>query len=316
MKKKNLVLGILIIVAIKVYSQDIAIDINTPLELTHFKQIFKKYNPDIPLDTLNYSDSKSYSNDKSLYLKYIPEQIKYRLMTYDDKYITSIPYTSVYDKIIWLKNCVVVENSVQDFNYPVIYMVDLKSGDLSFYQGKGWLSYIGHSDSICYFYSQKDSISIGDFLVPDEYTIFSINEKGLMITDKKEREDDNKIVRKYYNESFSLVINEDSSGKSSYNFHYFDSVWTYNEPVVYFDDRNVYHRNGDIYVRINTKAIYRFDKNNVTEVLDCDTLSIDQFMIENNHLIYSLNYDYRKPPLGILNLQTKQTLHPFIKQED
>ena len=65
-------------------------------------------------------------------------------------------------------------------------------------------------------------------------------------------------------------------------------------------------------MKIKSKVIYRFDKNNVTKVVDCDTMRIEHFMIENNHLIYSTYFEYQKPPLGILNIETKQTYYPTI----
>ena len=310
--KRTILSGILVAVAMNLYSQDIEIDVNTPLELSHFEQFFKKDNPSVPLDTLIYSNTRSYSYDKRYYIQRVPGEEKYRVMTYDDKLITEIPFGSVYDKIIWLENCLVVNSDKEDFNHCVIYLVNLKDGKLSAYRANGRYYYIGHSDSLCYFYSSMKSVSLGNFFIPEEGTIFSIDERGLTLTDKKEREAEDKIIRKYYNGPFSLVINKDASGKSSYSFHYFDSIWTYNEPVIYFYDQDVFPCNGVYYVYVNSTAIYRFDKESVTKVIDCDTLSIDQFMIENNHLIYSISYDYRKPPLYIMDLETKETQSPVI----
>jgi hypothetical protein len=310
--KRTILSVIFIVVAMNLFSQDIEIDSYTPLELSHFEHFFRKDNPSVPLDTLIYSNTRSYSCDKNYYIQRIPGEKKYRVMTSNDKFITEIPFGSVYDKIIWLQNCLVVNGDNEDFNHRIIYVVNLKEGKLFTYKAKGRYYYIGHSDSLCYFYSSMKSVTLGDFFFPEEGTIFSVSERGLTLTDKKEREAEDKIIRKYYNGPFSLVINKDASGKFSYSFHYYDSIWTYNEPVNYFDDQDVFPCNGAFYVNVNSTAIYRFDKENVTKVMDCDTLSIDQFMVENNHLIYSINYDYSKPPLYIMDLDSKETRSPVI----
>lgn len=315
MKKEKLFLSLLFIVAIKVYSQDVEIDLHTPLELTGFEQFFKEDSSTFPLDKLNYHTNKSFSYDRSVYLHFLPNENKHRLMTKDHKLIVEIPNASIYDRIIWLQNCVVIKNRINIDTPPELYLINLNTEKLTIYKTKGRFYYIGHSDSLCYFYAAMDSSYIGDLFVPDENSIVSVNEKGLSLSNKKERDDENKKIYLYYNESFSIIFEKDITGKSYHNFHYFDSIWTYKEPIHYFNEQDVYHRNGEIYVNINSKVIYRFDKNNVTKVVDCDTLSIDQFMIEKNHLIYSINFHYQKPPLGILNLETKQTHYPVILQK-
>jgi len=311
--KRAILSGIFIVVAVKLFSQDIAVD--ESLELSHFENFFKKENPAVPSDTLIYSNNRTYSYDRNFYIRRIRGEKKYSLMTYDDKLIAEIPFGSVYDKIMWLQNCVVVNSDIEDFDHCVIYVVSLKDGKLSAYRANGRYYYIGHSDSLCYFYSSVNSVYLGDFFIPEEGTIFSINETGITLTDKKERDAEGKIITRYYNGSFSLVLKLDAPGKSSYSFHYYDSIWPCNEPISYFDGQDVYTRDGVNYVKVNSKAIYRFDKKNVTKLIDCDTLSIDQFMIENNHLIYTISYDYRKPPLGILNLDTRETRYPAISSK-
>ncbi len=310
---KNLLLGILLIGTINAYSQEISIDMDVSLDLDHFEKFFKEDNPMVPLDTLIYHENKSFSPDKSLYIQTFPYEYKHLLMTNKGRYITKVPYTSFYDKIIWLKNCVVVDG--RDNN---IYLIDFKDYKRSAYYVKGGYSFIGNSDSLSYFYSFNDSTYVGDYLIPIEHTIFSINEKGINLTNKKEREDDNKIIRKYYNESFSFVKNKDTSGAFTYNFHYPDSIWTYDKPINFFNEWNVYHRNGSNYVEIiadNPMGIFRFDKNNVTPVIKCDTLNIKNFMVENDFLIYTINFHYQKPPLYLINIKTNETYHPVVIQK-
>lgn len=316
MKKRNLLLGILIILTFKIYSQDIEIALDEPIELTSFEQFFKKDNSLVPLDTLNYSMNKSFSPDKSQYLKNFRKEKKYHLMTYDDSFIIEVPYTSLYDKIVWLQNClIVVGTNPESPRNSSIYLISFNDKKLSTFNVKGIFGYMGHSDSLCYFYSFTDSIYLGDHIIPNKNTIFSINEKGLLLTNIKKRDDNNKKIITYYNESFSVVMEKDSSSNWNYNFYHYGLKWTFNKPIIFFQDNDVYYRNGITYVIINTKAIYRFDKNSVTKIADCDTLSIRQFMVDNNYLIYSLNYDSQKPPLGIFNLETKETFHPIILQK-
>lgn len=315
MKKEILFLSILIILTSKTYSQDIAMD--ESLELANFEQFFKKDNPSVPLDTLYYSNNKNFSLDKSFYIQSILRDKKHRLMTYDDKFIAEIPNASIYDQIIWLRNCVLIKSRINESPPYELNLINLSTGKLMTYTTKERFYYKGNSDSSCYYYSSQDSSYFGDLFVHEEYSIVEINEKGIRLTNVKEREDDNKIIRKYYADSFSFVMNKNTTGKYTYNFHYFDSIWSYNEPIEYFDEKNVYHHNGAYYVKINSKAIYRFDNNNVTKIVDCDTMRIDQFMIENNHLIYSTYYDYQKPLLGIMNLDTRQMYYPtIIKHKD
>ena len=312
MKKRTIVFGIVCMICTQAFSQFDMIEVDNSLELTQVSRVFKKDNPTEPLDTVYYSSSKTYSDNKKFYLELVPEEFQYKLMTCDDRFIANVPYTSFYDKIIWLQNCVVIENDVKDFKNPVIYVVNLKHGKLVTYSVTGGISYIGQSENHCYFSTAKDSVSIGKYFIPKEGTIFSINEKGPARTNAKEREDKDNNIRLYYDKSFSVVREKNSEGVYSCNFHYFDSVWTCPEPIDYFDKQNVHHSHGAIYVKINSNCIYRFDANSVTKVVDCDTLSIKQFAIENNYLIYSMYYSYQKPQFGMLNLETMQTLNPIL----
>ena len=314
-RRKLSLIILFLIIAIQSHSQDFTVSETRIVDLTHLEQVFKGDGSAAPLDTVIYHHNKSFSPDKRVYIQSFLNESKYRVMTKENKLIAEIPYTSVYDRIIWLKNVLVVHHT--DLMYPndVLYVIDLADETLTTYITNGFISYEGNSDTVCYFGSVKDSCYVGDLLIPEELTIFAINEKGPGLTGVKSRDEDFKVIRRYYNEYFSFVIEKDSTGKSSCNFYYYDSVWTYNEPLEYFEYSDVYQHNGVSYVKFYRGDLYQFDRNHVNKIINCDSLYIEQFMIENNYLIYGNDFNYEKPSLGIINLETKEIHYPAIIQK-
>ena len=68
MKKRTIVFGIVCMICTQAFSQFDMIEVDNSLELTQVSRVFKKDNPTEPLDTVYYSSSKTYSDNKKFYL--------------------------------------------------------------------------------------------------------------------------------------------------------------------------------------------------------------------------------------------------------
>jgi len=335
---RNLIIGLFILVSTNSVGQDYQVFfVNMPLDLSGFED-FIDNEKSTPLKKINYYQNRKYSNDFHYYLESTELENVIYLKNKNGDLIKEINGASIKDIIIWLDKCVIIDRFYKEPNKKIL--IDLQTGRQTIYKTTEKFRYTGQSDTLCYFYSIDDYSYFDSLFLKSRYSIVSLNENGALIeynnptvisremgksniTGKDEWKytySDSVITFTYYNKQVSSGY---ASGYENIGhrmaqryFRNYDSAWIYPDRVDYFDmEKNVWYQDGMSYALINDKAIYRFGDYNVTKIIDCEDLAIQNFRIEDNFLIFTSKSSQKNRPIGILDLDTKKTYYPKVTKK-
>lgn len=308
-----------------------------------------------PFSTIHLDRQRIYSPDYKFYFEYQANKDKAlsKAILYDTnrKPISTVKNLIIGEMPIWLEKCVIINGGSKSITEKII--INLTTGRVKTYSKNCRLKFLCQTNNKAFFEFRAFNNKISGKSLKKSHSIISLNENGrcdLVHYNKLSNPDPESVyIYEFFNSKFTkrcLKPEYKSKDSQPTRIEYImdNKVVRTNENITFYESyEKSFFLNGDTYIILNKREIYRVNKNSFEKIFDFGEAKINfwirDFKIEGQYLIFKTqngsfgspimdppndsfetvnglmakyeNYGYNT--IGIVNLITKEYFFPLIK---